>query len=202
MTKSPLSDAGFLAEKAAAEYLAKLFDLEKMSFSIVHSICSKEQAHLTPGVICWIDTPSKNSQYGDLRIYKRDIHGRPVLAPYACIDVKFSRDWDHGSVTFKKRSESPRSDAIAHLRDWVGGDVDEHLWWYLSCTESRDEMISLADVRRFVAESSEDEMKGICRLGKFDNGDSWYFSLGDVTVDHELPSLQTWAREFLPGAIG
>ena len=54
----------------------------------------------------------------------------------------------------------------------------------------------------FVAKFFEDEMKGICRLGKFDNGDSWYFSLGDVTVDHELPSLQTWAREFLPGAIG
>lgn len=195
---NPNSEAGLHAEKMCAIHLANLFQENNVPAIVVHSICSDDQYHEAPGLICWKDSVARNSQLGDIRIYKKDENGRPIQNACVCIDVKYSKDWEFGSITFKKRSESPKQDAMLHLFGWVGRGVSDQ-FWYLSYGKSAKILIPLINVRAFVYSCTEEEMLKICKKTKYDGVDSWYFSLGEVK-SHLIP-LDEWALTYVRGII-
>jgi hypothetical protein len=195
---------GIQAEDHILEYLAKRFTRENRKWALVHSVCSDEIINRVklPNVVTWIESTKKNSQLGDIRIYRADQFGRMMRGPVVYVDIKYSKKWDYSSVTFKKTGENPKADSIRHLCGFVGKGIDPSDFWYLTMGKRGTYILTLEDVQTFVKSASEEEMIEICQEGKFNDTETWFMSFERIIDTCASFDLDTWIEEILVSRLG
>lgn len=195
---NPDSKFGFDTESDICERMYERLKRDYPNLYLVHSLCSNKDVHSNGVDCCVVETPTENAKHGDIRIYKIDDKGRPLFSDFICIDVKSSRKWFSGSITFKKLSSDPKMDAIKHICDFIGTDVEDTFWYMSIGRNYIPYMIPLKTVKTFFRTRSTEDLLKICKVGKYDNGESWYMSLGYIPGEHKKyeewynSSLKNW----------
>lgn len=196
LSKNPNSAAGLEAESRVLKVLSEWIEREKRDWILVHSVCSNQvDLHVdAPNVITWIESPKRNSQLGDIRIFKQDEHGRPLHDKFVCIDVKYSSRWDYSSITFRRTGDDPKADAVRHICNFVGSGMSSTDFWYLTIGKNGTYIFTLEDVRNFIRSSSKAEFLEMCQPGKYDEV-TWYMSFEpiiDSIIAYE--NIENWLK--------
>ena len=205
MTNTEDTIAGLQAEDHILEYLAKRFMREERDWILVHSVCSNSpilESSKLKNVLTWVETPKKNAQLGDIRIARKDYHGRPMREYCVYVDVKYSKKWDYASVTFRSTGENPKRDAIAHICNFIGQGVSPFDFWYFTLGSRGTYIIDLFDVQGYVMGASEEEMLSICKKGKYKGVDTWYMSFEKVIDKNVTYDIDTWIDRVLARRLG
>lgn len=200
LSANPLSMVGLQAEDHVVEHFDKFITARELDWKVIHSVVDgTSYDYHTSNTITWVEDPFKNAQMGDIRIFACDSHGRPIEGRGVYIDVKYSRDWKYASISFPKKSDSPKRDAVSHLCGFIGKSI-ENDFWYMSAGSAGCIFFNLRDVQKFIQSASEEKMLDMCMSGKYN--DSWFLSLENLVGSMNTYDLATWEEEELMQRLG
>lgn len=196
---SPKADEAIKKEYALANFFSRYVDRFHKNWQIIHSTCDVKRSDLERNVIEWKDTPYNNAVYGDIRIARKDEHGR-VVEPFVYIDLKYTDTWDYASITFPKTRDFPKYDAMKHL-NMIGKGVEKD-FYYVSWGKAGIRVFSLDKVKKFVSGADESDMLRFCTEGKFNSRPSWFISLVNLSFSSEPEVLLKWLDTTVSKRLG